>query len=156
MRRSHRRFVSYIDKSRAYYAAQGYEKLYEWASNDDAPFAPLSKPLSQCRVGVITTASLAAVGEREQYFAPSSPTPDSLVTDHLFWHKGATHTNDLGSYLPLDHLRTLVGEGVIDSVGPRLAGAPTLYSHRLTDRNAATIAEVFVEDEVDLALLIPL
>ncbi|MFT7597485.1 MAG: hypothetical protein ACI8TP_000403 [Acidimicrobiales bacterium] len=48
----HRSFVSYIDKSREYYAASGYDKAYEWAYNDDAPFTPLLKPLSASKVGL--------------------------------------------------------------------------------------------------------
>ena len=36
------RFVSYIDRSREYYAAQGYPMPYRWAENDDAPFAQVA------------------------------------------------------------------------------------------------------------------
>ena len=52
----HRSFVSYIDRSREYYAAQGYDQPYAWAHYDDVPFTPLEKPLSACRVGLVTTA----------------------------------------------------------------------------------------------------
>ena len=55
-RRAYRSFVSYIDRSREYYAAHGYAQPYTWAYHDDAPFTPLKKPLSQCRVGMVTTA----------------------------------------------------------------------------------------------------
>ena len=40
-----RPYVRYIDKTRAYYLSQGYEKPYAWANNASAPFTPLSKPL---------------------------------------------------------------------------------------------------------------
>ena len=56
---SHRLFVSYIDKSREYYLARGYANPYRWARHDDAPFAPLAKPLSRSRVALISTAALA-------------------------------------------------------------------------------------------------
>ena len=55
-RRAYRTYVSYIDRSREYYAAQGYSQPYTWAHHDDAPFTPLQKPLSKCRVGMVTTA----------------------------------------------------------------------------------------------------
>ena len=45
-RRPYRSYVSYIDRSREYYAAQGYSQPYTWAHHDDAPFTPLKKPLS--------------------------------------------------------------------------------------------------------------
>jgi hypothetical protein len=56
---SHRVFVSYIDKSREYYLARGYGNPYRWAHHEDAPFAPLTKPLSQSRIALVTTAALA-------------------------------------------------------------------------------------------------
>jgi hypothetical protein len=34
---THRTCVSYIDKSREYYAARGYANPYRWACFDDAP-----------------------------------------------------------------------------------------------------------------------
>ena len=57
-RRTHRSFVSYIDKSREYYAAQGYSQPYRWVYNIDVPFNALSKPFSDSTVGVVTTATL--------------------------------------------------------------------------------------------------
>jgi hypothetical protein len=82
--RPYRSFVSYMDRSREYYAAQGYTRPYGWAHFDDVPFAPLKKPLSECRVGLVTTAGRpqAAAGtignlfaKREQYADPSDPPP---------------------------------------------------------------------------------
>jgi len=156
MAASYRSFVSYIDKSRRFYAAQGYDVPYTWATHSDAPFTPLAKPLSQCRVGVITTSSLAADAPREPYAAPSIPTPAAMVTQHLSWHKAATHTDDLGSFLPLDHLAELKDAGVIGSVAPRFVGVPTVYSQRRTQKWAESVLNNVVEDEVDLALLLPI
>ena len=148
--------MSYIDKSREYYAAQGYDAPYRWATHSDAPFTPFTKPLAQCRVAVVTTASLAADAPLEPYTAPSQPTPATLATNHLSWHKEATNTDDLGAYLPLNHLAALARDGVIGSLAPRFAGIPTIYSQRRTNRWAETIREGFAEDKVDLAVLTPL
>ena len=54
---THRSYVSYIDRTREYYGAQGYAKPYVWARHTEVPFAPLAKPLAQSRVTVVTTAS---------------------------------------------------------------------------------------------------
>src|ERR1700687_1616477 len=54
--------VRYIDKTRTYYEAEGYGKPYQWAHFDDIPFTPFAavgKPLSECRVGVVTTSDMA-------------------------------------------------------------------------------------------------
>ena len=48
--------VSYIERTRDYYRAQGYEKDYVWAHNINTPFTLLSKPLNKCNIGVKVTA----------------------------------------------------------------------------------------------------
>lgn len=156
MSRAHRTFVSYIDKSRAYYNAKGYDVPYRWAKHSDSPITPLNKPLDKCRVGVVTTALLSADSPLEPYTAPSDPQPKAMMTEQLSWHKKATHTNDLGSFLPLDHLRQLATDGVIGSLAPRFSGIPTVYSQRRTMKWAEHTRLSLAEDEVDLAVLIPL
>jgi hypothetical protein len=153
---SHRTFVSYIDKSREYYAAQGYEQPYRWASNSETSFSPFVKALSECRVGLVTTTKQAADDPLEPYSAPSHPQPLAMATDHLYWHKGATTTEDVGSFLPLAHLRSLADDGVIGSVSRRFAGIPTLYSQRRTISWADHVLDTCRENDVDLAVLIPL
>jgi len=54
---AYRGFVSYIDKSREFYLNKGYNNPYRWATHSDAPFTALAKPLSESRIGVITTAA---------------------------------------------------------------------------------------------------
>jgi D-proline reductase (dithiol) PrdB len=51
--------VRYIDRTRDYYLGQGYDKPYEWAHHDDAPFTPLTKPLSDSRVAIVSTSDIA-------------------------------------------------------------------------------------------------
>jgi hypothetical protein len=43
---THRTHVSYIDRTRAYYAALGYGRAYQYAHHTEVPFARLVKPLS--------------------------------------------------------------------------------------------------------------
>jgi D-proline reductase (dithiol) PrdB len=153
---THRTFVSYIDKSREYYAAQGYTQPYRWVRRPETPFSPLRTPLGSARIGVVTTATVHGIEPKRLYTAPTDPAPQSMQTRHLQWHQLVTHTDDAGSFLPLDHLHRLAEEGVIGSVAPRFYGAPTVYSERRTETNAAAIGEWARLDEVDLVLLIPL
>ena len=53
--------VRYIERIRDYYIAQGYEKSYEWAHFDEIPFTSLGKPLSECRVTLLSTADVSVV-----------------------------------------------------------------------------------------------
>lgn len=164
-RKTHRSFVSYIDKSREYYAASGYAQPYQWASNDDAPFTPLAKPLSETKVGLVTTSyflppdfvyrvpsdmpRVPAVANRDEI--------TQLNNEHLFWAKDETHTNDLGSFLPLAQMDRAADEGRIGSVSDRIYCLPTQYSHRQTQRrDAPKIIEWMKEDDIDVALMVPL
>ena len=116
-RRTYRSFVSYIDKSREYYAAQGYSRPYEWFYHKEVPFNMLSKPLSDCTVGVVTTATLPAhwqslpEGEsrpqKRPYAESSYPVPEELYTKDMEWDKDTTHTDDPDTYLPLNRLQEL-------------------------------------------------
>ena len=113
---THRSFVSYIDRTREHYAAQGYPKAYAWPRHDDVPYTPLGKPLSECRVGLVTTAGKPqamgkvdalglGLGVRELYAEPTNPPPARLFTDDLGWDKEATHTDDIDSFLPVNRLK---------------------------------------------------
>ncbi len=79
-----------------------------------------------------------------------------MATDHLSWHKEATHTDDVGSFLPLEHLEALATSGVIGSAAPRFVGIPTIYSQRRTMTWAEEVLGVLREDDVDVAVLVPL
>ena len=160
--RPYRSFVSYIDRSREYYAAQGYSQPYAWAHYGDVPLTSLRKPLSECRVGLVTTAGITpvdgAIGfglfKRELYAAPADPPPRSLFTKDLFWDKQATHTDDVDSFLPLNRLDEYAACGRIGSASPRFYGVPTDYSRsRTLERCAPRILEWCREDGVDAVLL---
>lgn len=166
---AHRRYVSYIDKSREYYQAQGYQRAYRWAANVTAPFTPPTKPLSACTVGVVTTtshhlddgddhspSSSGPAPAKTTFAVPSDPPPSRMFTGDLFWHKEATTTDDVESFLPLRHLAALADAGRIAAVSDRYYGVPTEYSQRRTAADQEQIATWCAEDGVDVVLLIPL
>lgn len=171
-RRTHRSFVSYIDKSREYYAAQGYEHPYRWAVADTVAFAKPRKPLSESRIAVVITAHFppgeepdgvdAFASERpakggKPYAAPSTSSAQATQTRHLFWAKDETHTDDINTYLPIELLHQFAADGHIGSVSERFYGVPTGYSQQvITERDGPLIRQWMHDDEVDLALLIPL
>jgi hypothetical protein len=162
---THRTFVSYIDRTREFYAALGYGRPYRWAHHGDVPFAALPKPLAECRVAAITTAS--PLGTRAEpgslragkavWSGPVDPAPERLFTDHLSWDKQATHTDDVESFLPIAALRAFARSGRIGSLAPRFHGVPTDYSQRRNiEVDAPELLRRCREDEVDVALLVPL
>ena len=152
--------IPYMERTRMYYRAQGFERDYVWAHFDDIPFQALQKPLDQCRVTVVTTAVAHPDIPKPTRTAESIPfteTPDAFLTSELAWDKETTHTDDRQSYFPLEALQSLTSEGVIKGLADRFHFVPTQYSHRATiTEDAPAIAAACLEDEVDIALLIPL
>ena len=163
---AYRVFVSYIDKSREFYHAQGFEQPYRWAHNQESPFTRPSRPLAESRVGLVTTALALDLPDdvdpeslpiESTYAAPADPPPARLFTMNRSWDKEATHTRDLDSFFPIHHLAELVEAGRIGSVSPRFYGIPTEYSQRLTrEVDAPQLLDLMLEDGVDVAMLVPL
>jgi len=129
------------------------------------PLPPLKKPLSECRVGLVTTSGLpkpanpmaAMLYRREMYAEPAVPPPAALYTDDLFWDKQATHTKDVDSFLPLGRLAEYAQSGRIASASPRFYGVPTDYSQsRTIDLYGPQILKWCRDDGVDAAVLFAL
>ena len=153
-------FIPYMQRTRLYYRAQGFASDYTWAHFDSTPFTRLLKPLSDCKVTVVTTAVTntdVPKPLRAAEHIPFTETPERFETSELSWDKETTHTDDRQSYFPLEVLTSLCEQGVIGSLAPRYHFVPTQYSHRLTcDEDAPAVAAACLQDEVDIALLIPL
>ena len=152
--------VAYMQRTRRYYEAQGFEKHYTWAHFDDVPFAKLEKPLAQSTLALITTAAVFPRTPADARAVISDSTrqaPERLYADDLSWDKKATHLDDLNSYFPIDHLRRFVAEGRIGALAERFHCAPTEYSQRRTlESDAPEILARCREDGTDIALLVPL
>ena len=152
--------IDYIERTRQYYRAQGFEKDYVWAHHQDTPFTRLARPLAKCRVTIVTTAVSNPQIPKPTRAAESisfADLPERLDTSEVSWDKETTHTDDRRSYFPLEDLKKLAEEGVIGDLAPRYHFVPTQYSHRATtEEDAPAIAAACIEDEVDIAILVPL
>lgn len=156
---THRKAVSYIDKSRELYLHRGFNNPYRWASHDHAPFAPLNKPLSECTIGVVTTAvpNAEAGKNRKLWSSPTDPIPQKLFTDHISIHKQEVDTSDLGTFLPLSHLNDAVKQGRIGQLGSRFYGIRTTFSQRASSQeDGPAVLEMARQDGVDALIMVPL
>ncbi len=152
--------VNYMQRSREYYAAQGFEKPYHWAEYSEIPWHEPEKSIADSKVTFVTTAvpngSIPKLS-REASSHKMDSMPDEFRTDELSWDKEATHTRDPGSYIPFKALEKLTAEGHVGSIARNFHFVPTDYSKRNTiESDAPKILEVCQQDEVDIAILVPL
>ncbi len=160
--------VPYIDRSRSYYLAMGYPKPYVWAHMAEVPFAPLEKPLNQCSISVITTASpieedrgdqgpgarMNPAAMRTEVYSEPAHEPPALGISHLHYDRAHTDGSDRGALVPLRALADAAEAGRIGSLSPRFHGVPTRYSHRLSlKKDAPELLRRLREDGSDLVLL---
>ena len=152
--------IGYMERTRRYYEAQGFEKAYAWARFDDIPLTPLTKPVSHSTLVLITTMALYDRDASEVRHVASGSTlepPARLYGDDLSWDRTATHLQDRESYFPINALHELVRQGRIGALAERFHCAPTEYSQRRTrEADAPEILERCREDGADIALLVPL
>ncbi|GAB6081809.1 glycine/sarcosine/betaine reductase selenoprotein B family protein [Desulfuromonas carbonis] len=133
------------------------------------PWTPITKPLGNCRVAVVTTSGVHHRRQRpfnmlDQEGDPSLRVLDgaTIFDDFTISHDYYDHTDaekDLNIVLPLQRLRELAQEGIIGSVandhfsfmghivGPHL--------ETLKERTAPQLAALLRAAEVDLVLLTP-
>jgi hypothetical protein len=162
--------IPYLQRVRAYYQALGYGTPYEWARYADVPFAPLTKPLAQARVALITTAAPYQPGKGDQgpgapynsaakffqVYSGNSAQDHDLRISHIAIDRAHTTAEDIGSYFPLRMLRESAAAGRIGRVSPRFHGLPTNRSHRTAiDIDCPEVVARCKTDNVDAAILVP-
>jgi hypothetical protein len=156
--------ISYIERIAAQYRALGYDD-YRWVRADTAPpMAHLSKPLSECRVGLIATGGIYAVGQTAfthrddtTYRSIPSSTDEADLRATHFAYDLTDARDDIGVVFPLAALRALVGSGEVGELAPDLFGCMGgVYSQRRVRENLApALVERCLADSIDVVLLVP-
>lgn len=144
-------------------------RAYTWRRIDPVPWAKLSKPLSESRVALITSAGFVLPdqdafdpsirgGDPSFREIPSHVDMRTLRETHRsrsFDHSGIML--DPNNAFPMERLRELEQTGYIGSVNHRhisFMGSITAPG-RLVRHTAPDAARLLVEDGVDVALLVP-
>jgi D-proline reductase (dithiol) PrdB len=133
--------------------------------HDDAPFVPLSKPLSESMLGMVTTAGLHVIGDMpfsngdQSYRVIPSSTPSSkIIQSHTsIGFDRTAFMRDVNISFPIDRLRELVDQGEIGSL------AENFYSFMGANRNpkqmeeetAPELGRRMLEEGVDAVFLTP-
>lgn len=160
--------IPYIKRISSYYQTLGYGKPYRWAQYTDVPFTPLKKPLSKCRISLVTTAAhyqpdkgdqgpgapYNAAAKFYRVYATSIEGEPDVRISHIGIDRKHTTAEDIHSWFPLKQLKRLAAEGRIGSVAPRFIGAPTNRSQKTTiEQDCVDILARVREDGSDAAVI---
>ena len=156
--------VDYIPRITAQYSGLGYGE-YQWLESQNAPaWTPLTKPLSDSKVGLICTGGIYSAGQTAFHFKDDTTyraiPPDVDVEDLRATHFAYDLTDarkDINVVFSVEQLRTMVDEGVIDSIAPdayTLMGG--IYStRRVREELIPALVDRVLADDVDVVLLVP-
>ena len=150
--------------------AQRFITAYEpWESGEAVPWSPPQKPLSACKLALVTTSGVHHTAQEpfDMQDRDGDPTfrtinGTTITKDYQITHDYYDHSDaekDLNIIFPLDRLRELQQEGVIGQL------ADTHYSFMghidgrhiatLISQTAKQVVEKLRQDQIDVVLLTP-
>ena len=162
--------VRYMQRTRDWYLALGYDNPYVWAHHVDVPFQPLKKSLSESRVAIVTTAvpyraengpqgpgaPYNAAAKFYEVYSLDSTRDHDLRNAHVGIDRVHTSMEDGATWFPQAALRATAAAGRIGGIAPRLHGVPTNRSQRHTlNVDCPDVLARCREDTVDAAILLP-
>jgi D-proline reductase (dithiol) PrdB len=144
-------------------------RAYRWRRIDPVPWTVLTKPLSACRLALVSSAGFVAPGQEpfddsirggdiSLRDIPSDIDVGTLIDTHRsesFDHAGILQDPNVA--FPIDRVRELAERGRIGAVNRRhlsFMGSITAPGRLIRD-SAPEAANRLVADEVDVALLVP-
>jgi D-proline reductase (dithiol) PrdB len=158
--------IAYVARLNEFYKSQGFP-AYNWTINDAAPLTPMRKPLDRCRIAMLTSG-----GVSRKDSAPFDPnarnnlrldtieksTPADFLQIHDAYYNHADADRDINCIFPIDRLRELANERIIESVAPHHYSGfmGRIYTRRAVVNEAAPrLASQLREEGVDAFLLVP-
>ncbi|MBC8312385.1 MAG: hypothetical protein H8E72_08760 [Candidatus Marinimicrobia bacterium] len=144
--------------------------VYPWKDCKPTSCAELSKPLSECKIAIVSSAGLYIKGVQEKFdynvkggdysyrIIPNDVNMELLYDSHrsqTFDHTGIRNNPSTG--LPIPQLTELVNDGFIGSLNHdhiSLMGAITAPG-RFIKRSIQPIIEMLLADKVDVVLFVP-
>ena len=161
--------IPYLQRIRDYYRTLGYGPPYRWAHYAEVPFAPVTKPLAESRIALVTTAAPyqpekgdqgpgAAYNAAAKFYAVysgDSTADHDLRISHVGYDRMHTTAEDSNTWFPLPALRSAAHAGRIGAVAPHFHGAPTNRSHRTTlETDCPELLRRIREDNADAVILV--
>tara|TARA_A100001037_G_C14765943_1_gene463947 strand:- start:94 stop:576 length:483 start_codon:yes stop_codon:yes gene_type:complete len=158
--------VHYIKAITERYEQLGYAPYRWYYADTSPPFEPMSKPLSDCKVGVLSTSGAYVAGQVAYHYKddtstraiPKDTPAEALRFSHITENYLESPRKDPHTILPLAALRRLESEGVIgelaDEVYSCMGG---IYSQRrVREELIPELEQRFRAQEIDVAYLVPM
>jgi len=156
--------IDYIPRITNQYEELGYG-TYNWLHSEDAPvMQALTKPLSECRVGLVATGGVYAEGQTAFTYkddttyraVPSTTSVDALRATH-FAYDLTNAREDINVVFPIEALREMDEDGTIGSLASNFYTCMGgIYSQRrVREELAPAIVQRCLDDELDVVLLVP-
>jgi D-proline reductase (dithiol) PrdB len=141
---------------------------FAWVIHDAAPWSPLSKPLEQSTIALVSTCGLYRLDTQVPFDACNDLGDPSFREIHVdtprdrlrIAHSHYDHTQvaaDLNVALPLDHFLRLAEQGVIGRLYPWMHSFMGYLpqTHQLANETAPAVARRLAADGVDAVFLTP-
>ena len=133
--------------------------------NEGTPWVTLGKPLSACRLAIVTTAGLHRRGDRPfgpgdqtyRVIASGTPTADIVQSHTSIGFDRVPIMRDVNISFPIDRLRELVARGALGGLAPNsysFMGAQRDCA-RIQDETGPEAARRLSEEGADVALITP-
>ena len=159
------RTVEYIRLTRERYQELGFP-AYSWTVNEASPWAPLSRPLEECRVALLSSGGISLPGQppfdpggRDDLSFREIPRDADLsqaVINHNYYdHSDAER--DINCIFPTERLRELEEEGYIGELAPLgYTFMGRIFRRRaLAEKMAPDLVRRLRESAVDVLLGVP-
>jgi D-proline reductase (dithiol) PrdB len=158
--------IAYVARLNESYRSQGFPP-YKWTINESAPITPLKKPLTSCRVAMLTSG-----GVSRKDASPFNPqarndlrldTIDKETSPQFFainddYYNHSDADRDINCIFPIERLRDLASEGVIGEVGPHHYSGfmGRIYTRGAVVNEAApALVRRLRNERVDVFVLVP-
>ena len=153
--------IAYIPRTREMYADHS---PYRWVVNGDVPWTPLTKPLNQCQVALISSGGVYHVGQRAFHTKDDTSyreisrnvAVEELRVSH-FGYRTEDARKDPNCVFPIEPMRDMEAEGIIGKLAdPAYTIMGGIYSARSVRENLVPrLIERFEQRDVDVLYLVP-
>ncbi len=158
--------TEYIRQTRENYDKLGFEPYHWYEAADDPAFVRNRKPLSESRLGLISTAGTYVSGQQAFYTKddtsiraiPSNTSTGDIRFAHIMENYLVEARQDPCTVFPIEALNQLQKEGVIGDLADNFFSCMGgIYSRKRVNNELIPNLEAAIDrEQLDLLLLVPL